>query len=107
MIRRSSGVSGPGLQQDARRDSDLADVVEERPELELFQQLRVEPSVAPTFNDVSVIQRVCDDVYSSFASSAFARAATVETKVASRFSKVPALVIASFAWCASPASSPT
>jgi hypothetical protein len=35
---------------------------------------------------MSVIQRVCDDVYSSLASSAFARASTVETKVRSRLS---------------------
>ena len=35
---------------------------------------------------MSVIQRACDDVYSSFASSAFASAATVETNVRSRLS---------------------
>ena len=54
---------------------------------------------------MSVIQRACDDVYSSFASSAFASAATVETNVRSRLSKCSALSIASFAWCARPASS--
>src|SRR5204862_1612136 len=33
---------GPRLEQDAGRDSDLADVVEERAELELLQRLRIE-----------------------------------------------------------------
>ena len=37
---------------------------------------------------MSVIQRACDDVYSSFASSAFASASTVETNVRSRLSYV-------------------
>src|SRR5207302_9073687 len=37
------GVERTRLQQDARRDSDLADVVEECAKLELFQRLRVEP----------------------------------------------------------------
>jgi hypothetical protein len=35
---------------------------------------------------MSVIQRACVEVYSSFASSAFASAATVERKVRSRLS---------------------
>ena len=39
---------------------------------------------------MSVIQRVCEEVYSSFASSAFASASTVETKVPSRLSKLRA-----------------
>ena len=54
---------------------------------------------------MSLIQRACDDVYSSFASSAFASVATVETNVRSRPSKCSALSIASFAWCARPARS--
>jgi len=39
---------------------------------------------------MSVIQRACDEVYSSFASSAFASASTVEKKVPSRLSKLRA-----------------
>ena len=54
---------------------------------------------------MSVIQRACDDVYSSRASSAFASASTVERNVRSSPSKLDAFAIASFAWCASPPSS--
>ncbi len=53
---------------------------------------------------MSVIQRAWDDAYASFASSAFASDATVETNVCSRLSKFSALSIASFAWWARPAS---
>ncbi len=56
------------------------------------------PSSPPTRSARSVIQRAWDEVYSSFASSAFASASTVERKVASRLSKLPAFVIASDAW---------
>ena len=51
-----------------------------------------------------MIQRACDDVYSSRASSAFASASTVERNVRSSPSKLEALAIASLAWCASPPS---
>ena len=54
---------------------------------------------------MSQIQRVCDDVYESFASSAFASASTVERNVRSSVAKLPAFVIASRAWLAIPASS--
>ena len=62
-------------------------------------------SSRPTSSATSVIQRAWDDVYSSLASSAFASASTVETNVRSRLSTCSALSIASFAWCARPASS--
>ena len=51
-----------------------------------------------------MIQRACDDVYSSRASSAFASASTVERNVRSSPSKLDAFAIASLAWCASPPS---
>ena len=51
-----------------------------------------------------MIQRACDDVYSSRASSAFASASTVERNVRSSPSKLEAFAIASLAWCASPPS---
>ena len=54
---------------------------------------------------MSLIHRACDDVYSSFASSAFARASTVERNVRSRLSKLRAFVSASRAWLAIPARS--
>ena len=41
-----------------------------------------------------MIQRACEDVYSSFASSAFASASTVDRNVRSRLSKLEALAIA-------------
>ena len=37
----------PGLEQDRVRDPDLADVVEERPELEPLQRVAVEPQLLP------------------------------------------------------------
>jgi len=46
---------------------------------------------------MSVIQRAWDEVYSSLASSAFASASTVERNVRSRFAKLNAFAIASFA----------
>ena len=58
----------------------------------------------PTLTAMSLIQRACDEVYSSFASSALARASTVERNVRSRLSKERALVRASFACAAMPAS---
>ena len=42
---RSSSVSGPGFEQHRRRDADLADVVEERTELEPLQRVAVEPEL--------------------------------------------------------------
>ena len=62
------------------------------------------PSSLPTLTAMSLIQRACEEVYSSFASSALARASTVERNVRSRLSKERALVRASFAWAAMPAS---
>jgi hypothetical protein len=79
-------VRAARLEQDARRDPDLADVVEEGAELEALQLAASKPIASPTRSAMSVIQRVCDEVYSSFASSAFASASTVETNVSSRFS---------------------
>ena len=65
--------------------------------------LRVEAELAADARAaMSVIQRACEDVYSSFASSALASASTVERNVSSRLSKLPAFAIASFAWCAMP-----
>ena len=55
------------------------------------------PSSLPTFTAMSLIQRACEEVYSSFASSALASASTVERNVRSRLSKERALVRASFA----------
>ena len=74
----------PGLEQDRVRDPDLADVVEERAELQPLQRVVVEAELAADAEEVSVIQRACEEVYSSRASSAFASASTVERKVRSR-----------------------
>ena len=43
---RSSAVSGPGFERIASRDPDLADVVEERAELEALERPRVEAEPA-------------------------------------------------------------
>ena len=51
---------------------------------------RRSPSSLPTCRAMSVIQRACEDVYSSFASSALASASTVERNVCSRLSKLDA-----------------
>ena len=87
------GGEPAGLGEDGRRDADLADVVEERSELEPLEGALVEAELAPD----AVIQRACVDVYSSFASRAFASASTVDTNVRSSPSYVSALAIASFA----------
>ena len=63
------------------------------------------PSSRPTSIAMSQIQRACDDVYESFASSALASASTVERNVRSSVAKLPAFVIASRAWLAIPPSS--
>jgi hypothetical protein len=76
----------PGLGEDACRDPDLPDVVEERAQLEPLQLLRLEPELLADLERESVIQRAWLDVVSSFASSAFARASTVERNVRSRVS---------------------
>ena len=68
-----------------------------------FSERVSRPSPSPTRSDRSVIHRACEDVYSSFASSAFASASTVSRNVVSRLWKLPAFVSASFAWCATPA----
>ena len=52
---------------------------------------------------MSVIQRAWEEVYSSLASSALARASTVERNVRSRLSKLDAFATASLTWCATPA----
>jgi len=51
---------------------------------------------------MSVIQRACEWVYSSFASSAFASASTVERNVRSSSPKADAFEMASLAWLAMP-----
>ena len=51
-----------------------------------FSSLGSSPSSTPTLSAMSVIQRAWDDVYASFASSAFASASTVETNVRSSVS---------------------
>ena len=77
-------VSGPGLARISAGIADLADVVEERAELDALQRRLVERRARrPTRSAMSVIQRACEDVYSSFASSAFASASTVARKVRS------------------------
>ena len=48
----------PGLEQDRVRDPDLADVVEERAELQPLQRVGVEAELAADAEEVSVIQRV-------------------------------------------------
>ena len=62
-----------------------------------FRVAASRPSSLPTLTAMSLIQRACDEVYSSFASSALASASTVERNVRSRLSKERALVRASFA----------
>jgi hypothetical protein len=52
-----------------------------------FIASRSSASSRPTRSAMSLIQRACDEVYSSFASSAFASVATVETNVRSSPSK--------------------
>ena len=97
MIRRSSAVSGPGLSRMLAGIPIFPMSWNSAPSSSCFRAWESKPRLVPTFNAVSVIHRVCEEVYSSFASSAFARASTVETNVVSRLSKLPALVIASFA----------
>ena len=85
MIARSSAVEATRLGEDLARDADLADVVQERAQLEPLEPALVRDRARDRhWKARSVIQRACDDVYSSFASSAFASASTVETKLRSR-----------------------
>ena len=78
------GGEPPRLREDLARDPDLADVVQQRAELEPLQAALVELQLVADAKRRSVIQRACVDVYSSLASSAFASASTVETNVCSR-----------------------
>ena len=79
--------------------------MEERAELEALEPPGVEPELAADLIAMSQIQRACELVYASFASSAFASASTVERNVRSSDAKLPAFVIASRACDAIPASS--
>ena len=92
MILRSSGVSGPGLRRMLAGIPIFPMSWKSAPSSRFLSERESKPIIVPTFSAVSVIQRVCDDVYSSFASRALASASTVETNVASRLSKLLAFV---------------
>ena len=100
----SSAVSGPGLVRISIGIPIFPMSWNSAPSSTRFRVGASSPSSLPTFTAMSLIQRACEDVYSSFASSALASASTVERNVRSRLSKERALVRASFAWAAMPAS---
>ncbi len=104
---RSAGVSGPGFERMSAGIPILPMSWKSAPSSSRLSAFESSPSPRPTLTARSVIQRACEDVYSSFASSAFASASTVEMKVSSRLWKLPAFAIASFAWCATPSSRPS
>ena len=98
MIARSSAVRRPGFVRIVVGIPILPMSWKSAASSRRFSVGASRPSAVPTSVAMSRIQRACEDVYSSFASSAFASASTVEKNVPSRLSKLPAFVIASFAW---------
>ena len=96
-ISNSSSVSGPGFWRISDGIPILPMSWKSAPSSRRFSASRSSSSSRPTSSAMSLIQRAWDDVYSSFASSAFASVATVETNVRSSPSKCSALSIASFA----------
>ena len=80
MIARSSAVRRPGFERISLGMPILPMSWSSAPSSSRFSARSPRPSSRPTRSARSVIQRACDDVYSSFASSAFASASTVETK---------------------------
>ena len=100
----SSSVSGPGLVRISSGIPIFPMSWNSAPSSTRLRLAASRPSSLPTLTAMSLIQRACDEVYSSFASSALASASTVERNVRSRLSKERALVRASFACAAMPAS---
>ena len=94
---RSSSVSGPGFVRIAAGMPILPMSWNRAPSSTRFSASCPSPSSSPTFTDMSLIQRAWEEVYSSFASSAFVSASTVERNVRSSLSKLSALASASFA----------
>jgi hypothetical protein len=81
MTARSSAVRRPGFDRIAAGIPILPMSWKSAPSSSRFSAGPSRPSSEPTFSARSVIQRACEDVYSSLASSAFARASTVEKNV--------------------------
>jgi hypothetical protein len=86
MTLRSFGVSGPGFSRIVVGIPILPMSWKRAPSSRRLSASWSRPELAADFERHVVIHRAWEDVYSSFASRAFARASTVEKNVSSRLS---------------------